>query len=248
MNNLKLELFLSRPSVGETMRISPNAHGIWGMLLSLVLCLPSPGQQSKSKARATGDGAQPTLAETETWIIQTFEEGKHFHPYFEDHASQHIGFPGIDKRDGTQCFMSSEVWNNDADDNLAAYWKHEIPMRFDQLIDLADIDPGSIKAGDVRHDPATATGAHSGPGNGVPPDWQDTSYVLVTITTTNSKDRILTRSYNNSTKNETTRSMEHEAGFSNPDGGIAVKPDYAPRFIKALRHAVELCGGRRSTF
>jgi hypothetical protein len=30
--------------------------------------------------------------------------------------------------------------------------------------------------------------------------------------------------------------------------GIAMKPEYAARFVKALRHAVELCGGKASVF
>ncbi len=29
---------------------------------------------------------------------------------------------------------------------------------------------------------------------------------------------------------------------------VTVQPDYAPRFVKALTHAVELCGGKSSTF
>jgi hypothetical protein len=70
----------------------------------------------------------------------------------------------------------------------------------------------------------------------------------VSIQTTNDKDSIVEKAHTPAGKGETIRSMEHEVGFPYPKGGIAVKPDYAPRFLKALRHAVELCGGKRSTF
>jgi hypothetical protein len=30
--------------------------------------------------------------------------------------------------------------------------------------------------------------------------------------------------------------------------GFIIDSDYAPRFVKALKHAIELCGGRRSAF
>jgi hypothetical protein len=219
---------------------------------TLILFSASPLMQAQQPS-SSRQQQNPSLADTETWIAQTFGEGKHYHPYFMDHAIQRIKFLNIGKSDGTQCYMWFEVENGDAESVNNAYWKtldsgkadYERLLRFDQDIYLADIDPRSIKASEVRRDPENATGPHTGLGDRPPPDWQDNSYILVSIKTTNDKASIVENSPNLGGKGKTYRSLEHEVGFN---GGIAVKPEYAPRFIKAMRHAVELCGGKPSTF
>jgi hypothetical protein len=222
---------------------------------TLILFSASPLTQTQ-QVPSSRQQQNPSLADTETWIAQSFGEGKHYHPYFIDHAIQRIKFLNIGKTDGTQCYMWFEVTNNDAESVDKEYWKtldngkadYESLVRFDQLIDLADIDPRSIKASEVRRDPENATGPHTSEFDRPSSDWQDNSYVLVNIQTTNDKDSIVENTRNLGGKGKTYRSMEHEVGFPDPNGGIAVKPDYAPQFMKALRRSVELCGGKPSTF
>jgi hypothetical protein len=40
----------------------------------------------------------------------------------------------------------------------------------------------------------------------------------------------------------------HELCGAANDNFVTVDPEYAPKFIKALTHAVELCGGKPSAF
>jgi hypothetical protein len=111
-------------------------------------------------------------------------------------------------------------------------------------VNLADIDPTSIKASAIIHDwdITTAKG----------PDQidKDHPYVWVHIRTANDADSVteFTPVPNDaaSASGRFKKTNFHEVGF--PPEGIAVEPEYAPRLISALRHAVELCGGKPSTF
>ena len=187
---------------------------------------------------------EPSLAETEKWITQTFGDGRHI--VFK--GFQEIDFALADiKRDNfddPRCYMQFSVIDQ-VDINHLLDPPAGNGLRFLQLIDLADIDPSSIKSGELIHDTDFMTSKDP---NLVPDSTgavKDHPYVFVTIKTTDNKNSIINYTYWTENGESTKyREMEHLVGFP----GIAVEPEYAPRFMKALRHAVELCGGKPSTF
>lgn len=193
------------------------------IMLVFPVCLLWAQQSEKSRQQQ-----EPSLAETEKWITQTFGDGRHI----VYKGFQAVDFDKPDKSDDTQCFMQFSVTD-----------QVDLHLRLLQLVDLADIDPASIKSSEPIHDTVDDSIFTV----------RDHPYVFVTINTTNNKDSIISYTYwKENGESLKHREMEHLVGFPNIGDaakvGIAVEPEYAPRFMKALRHAVELCGGKPSTF
>jgi hypothetical protein len=166
---------------------------------------------------------EPSLAETEKWIEQTFHDGR---------RQGHKALPEInfDSPNNDRCYMSVYFWEG---------WgsKREGKLRFYDYVNLADIDPTSIKASATIQDKATFDEPLLGE---TPP------YVWLQIRTANDADKVLDHLEPLTDEDKGQNTKTHFLGFF--DEGIPVGPDYAPRFISALRRAVELCGGRPSTF
>jgi hypothetical protein len=176
--------------------------------------------------------AQPSLKDTEKWIAQTFDD------HIVHKGREHIDF---DNAGNTQCSMyfyvteQFDILNPQIDEKI----------RFMQLVDLSDIDPATIKASELIHDTDITTVKDTNQIDYSTHTAKDHPYVFVRIKTTNDKDSITSSMYMTYLNGE-HHTMEREVGFDRE--GVAVEPEYAPRFIKALRHAVELCGGKPSAF
>jgi hypothetical protein len=172
---------------------------------------------------------KPSLNVTEKWITQTSGEWSHIvHKSF-----QSIDFDSSDK---TQCHMHFMVM-----EQVGAH------IRFLQLVNLADIDPTSIKVSEVIHDTDITTVKKPDQIDYSTYAVKDHPYVFVSIKTTDDKDSVIGDTY--LTENDERLpfpSTAHEIGF--PGEGIAVEKDYAPRVVSAFRHAVEFCKGKPSTF
>jgi hypothetical protein len=185
------------------------------------------GAATLKRQKATSSA--PSLADTQKWITQTYGDGSHI---------VHKGFQSIDfdSSDKTQCHMHFMVREQVGSD-----------IRFLQLVNLADIDPTSIKASEVIHDTDITTVKNPDQIDYSTNAVKDHPYVFVSIKTTDDKDSVIENTYLTENGRRTSlSSTAHEIGF--PQEGIAVEKDYAPRFVNALRHAVELCGGKRSAF
>jgi hypothetical protein len=120
-------------------------------------------------------------------------------------------------------------------------------VRVLQLINLVDIDPSSIKSGQLIQDADFITSKNRNLVDYSIRAVKDHPYVFVTIKTTDNRNSVVSYTYLNENGAPTKHSeMGHSVGFSNL--GVAVEPEYAPRFTEALRRAVELCGGKPSAF
>jgi hypothetical protein len=189
---------------------------------------------------------QPTLAETEKWIMQTFSTDsnsgrancKEFNP--AQPASEY----------GTSFYCEYESYVLDlkgCDATLTILYSHrtQADITSDQKeekntsvlsFNLRDIDPSSI----LSKEPTGSFG---------PLKKKTYHYniaaVEVDFSTTDGADSM-----------EVT--FPHAPGPATPvkkhkccdyfGSGIDLKPEYALRFVKAFRHAVELCGGKPSAF
>jgi len=228
---------------GETMEKAIRRAVIAGTLALLSAEHSTLAQLAKNSRQQQ----KPSLEETEQWIAQTFTDGKHYGPNFANYAIQVIHFDNSSKSDETQCYMYFSVFNGDMNSVLDSYWRREENVRFMQLVDLAEIDPTSIRAIELNHDSDSTTTKNSISAENSLSVAKDEPYVFLSIKTANEKDSIIQHTYlKEDGKSKTSQSMEHVVGFF--PNGIAVKAEYAPRFIKALRHAVELCGGKPSIY
>ena len=103
---------------------------------------------------------------------------------------------------------------------------------------LSDIDPTTIKAG----------APHGQWGDLNKKTYHDNppSYVDVSFGTTNEVNTIAVEHPSDNSPDYKPEMLHDCCGLLQP--GLAVQPDCAPRFVKAFRNAVELCGGNPSTF
>lgn len=197
----------------------------------LLLATASMAVHAQNRERQSG----PSLAETEHWIENTFNGdnvGYLQMPSSDDwiHESYSAVFEGC-----TLGLESSKIHHYTANGI-----QHEQQSSVIYYVDLKDIDPASIK---VYFYHAMLM-----------------RLAFVGLLTTNDEDKITTIKFPNGIEDLVRPSaFPHERHFA-PEltsvgnsipfdrEGIAMAPKYAPRFIKAMRHATELCGGRRSTF
>jgi hypothetical protein len=209
------------------------------------------GQDTINAEQASGKpttASNPSLTETERWINNTFRDnsgesgcsefdvitrnehhGPDFDCTYQKYSWEFDGctaklftFNSHRKQTRDQTTGQLEIDNGDdkKDDSL---------MEFQ----LRDIDPKSIRAEEPRRQTFRDI------------EWQE---VDVCMTTTNSEDKVLLWYVDApSFKDGHQPYKVHDAcGFLNHF--VTVKPEYAPRFVNALKHAVELCGGKPSAF
>jgi hypothetical protein len=197
------------------------------LLICAIAGVSSVGLGQSTQSGDTGKNSAPSLAGTEKWIEQTFGEGSHI---------VHKGFQGIgfdDSQGGDPCYVTFTVTEQ----------LDPTKVRFYEFVSLADIDPTSIKVGDLIHDTDITTVKNPDLVNYSTYEVKDHPYVFVTVRTTDDNNKVTSHTKING---EDLSVKEHELGYSQE--GIAVNPEYAQRFINALRHAVDLCGGKASTF
>lgn len=197
----------------------------------LLLATTSMAVYGQSGKRQSG----PSLIETEHWIENTFNNDNvgYFQNFSVDNTldqSYSITFEGC-----TLGFEASEVQRYTSDGT-----HHERQSSVVYFANLKDIDPSTIKV--YFYDVIKVRRAFVG------------------LMTTNNENKITTFMFPNDIKHLVSPSVfRHEKhstselvfrGDSIPSdkSGIVMAPDYAPRFINAMRHAVQLCGGKRSIF
>ena len=107
-------------------------------------------------------------------------------------------------------------------DTVAHEWKYN----WNLLFNLHDVNPSSIKSAPQV-------------------DSSIESALTVDFRTTDDKNVMVLRHYQDK---GAERRPVHALSDADTFAGFVMKPDYAPRFIKAFRTAVESCGGRTSAF
>jgi len=204
------------------------------------------------KAQQPEDSQQretPSLIDTESWIKLTFTEetagrsdcqeydpekpGVNYGPYAScTYSAYKISFEA--------CKVTLEVHQSTGGTGVNGQKPDEYNFKRDSVVsfNLGDIDPTTIKLGTPR---GTYGDLKKKTHFDNPP-----SMVEVHFATSNNLDRIqVLYPYSSYLKD---RPEKAHACCGMGEWGIAVKPDYAPRFVKALDHAVQLCGGKPSTF
>ncbi len=204
-----------------------------------------PAAKSTSARQKTETGT-PSLADTQKWIKNTFKEntgnasceefdsskpesetGEEFNcsyqRYLFDFDACRVTFFTLHSHRNHTLNRDTREWVfNDGEDE-----KENSVVHFN----LADIDPKSILASEPRG----AFGAlkkKTSHDNSLP-------FVDICLETTDSANTITIRYSGAPFK------IHKLCGL---DNFVTAKPEYAPRFVKALSHAVELCGGKSSTF
>jgi hypothetical protein len=190
----------------------------------------------------------PSLQATEDWISQTFNSGDNtgrsdcaeFEPGLSDHYGSHIRCSKTDYRiqmDSCRVTFFLTTYTTRSPGSDGQFLQIESRKKSVVSFDLHDIDPASIKAGETQWLFGNS-GEKKFHGN-------FPAYSLVSIDTADEKDRIST--VFPTANGQSGPYMTHSyCSLTMP--GIAVRPEYAPRFVKAMRHAAELCGGRSSPF
>ncbi|MGB6782194.1 MAG: hypothetical protein WCF17_17740 [Terracidiphilus sp.] len=198
---------------------------------------------------------RPSLGDTEAWIAQTFTDENTGRSDCNEFNYDGLGNVSEDPGPYMDCFSTS--YDNLTIDQCGVTFEihklhsvvdkngmhHEVMDTLGETVtfDLGDIDPTSILGGSP----------YGRFGNSGKKTYHDNppSYVDISVRTTNDSNRIsveygLPRQ---PISKRHTPEMRHTCcGLI--ENGITVAPGYAPRFIKALRNAVELCGGKSSTF
>lgn len=198
---------------------------------------------------------RPSLDDTEKWIVQTFTSENTGASACEEYSDDTMGDVSVGYGPYMECYNTS--YNNLSIDQCRVMFEihklhsalgkngmhREVVDTMGKVVtfDLGDIDPTSILAG-------SPYGQFGNPGKKTYHD-NPALYLDISIRTTNDFNRI-------AIENGLPRqpiSERHKPEMLHTccglvENGITVSPEYAPRFIKAMRHAVELCGGKPSTF
>ena len=165
--------------------------------------------------------AEPSVAETASWVQQTFSNGSHD----VNNAVEDVEF--IRDHSFRYCWLIFTVSE-----------KMTGQPRFFEVVDLADIDPNSLRTSGPIHDTDLLNGKNHpermNPNIGIA---LDHPYVWVTMRTANGSNRVT--SYATNRMSPSAGKHQHYVGFSE---GIALEPEYAPSFVRALHQAVESCG------
>jgi len=195
------------------------------ILAILLACLLETGcsRLHENESQVAQTKTSPSLAETEKWITQTFKNdatAQHFVSGLEDSAFK------VYRLDFDKCKATLDIEQQGFSSRAGFNGDHET-----YSFNLADIDPLSIKFVVIE----------------MPEHYAD-----VTLRTTDDTDSVELNvvSYGEqANRPEKPRSVHKIGSEGVPSlGGIPVAEDYAPRFVNALRHAVELCGGKPSAF
>ncbi len=222
----------------------------------LFIILASAG--SIIHAQQAGNSKQtprPSLEDTEAWIAQTFTNENTGASRCQEYSDDGLGDVSVGYGPYMDCFNTSYK-NFTIDQCRATFEIHTVRSALGKngmhsevldtlggtvTFDLGDIDPTSILVGSQYGqfgDPSKKTYHHN-----------LALYVDISIRTTNDFNRISVE-YGLPRQPISDRhkpEMLHTCcGLL--ENGITVAPEYAPRFVKAFHNAVELCGGKPSTF
>jgi len=184
------------------------------------------------------------MAETKSWLENTLSIPQNSMTLL-GHDKTVLGIRFV-ANNGTSCFV--DLFTNIASLPTAGGAYPDFPTsRLNELFNLQDIDLNSIKAK-----------------QGVIEPWPvpkvDEIYSYVTFNTTNNVDDISRVLQDLSDRKEGDARLYNDSGLlpsatspsANPSKESEVRltmhSSYAPRFVTALRHAVELCGGKPSAF
>lgn len=196
-----------------------------------------------------GANNKPSLADTEGWIKNTLAENTGQSICHEFDSSKQSGADY-----GPEFFCRSKSFELDFDGCKVTFYTfyshrgvnlHEKPEsnngddKADASIaefNLRDIDPKTIQATDPY-------GTFGPLGNKT--FHANSAQVDISLATTNSEET-MTITHPNSPLSNKQFKLHALSGYV--DNFVTVQPDYAPRFVKALTHAVELCGGKTSAF
>jgi hypothetical protein len=244
MSDLFPKMRLNEMRQEKTMRRSIHCAMIPGIVVLICAGCFAQGQQAGDPQQAQ----KPSLEDTETWIKQTFTDenagssdceesdpdilGLNYGPYTSCRYSKYeqIRF--------AQCKVSFEIHHSTGGLGKGGFWHGAPDFKNDAIVSfsLRDIDPTTIKTSGLRGlygDLKKKTFYKNEPWN-----------VEVHFGTTNEDNKIEVEYPHGSTSG--TPSKVHDC--CEFGGGVTVRPEYAPRFVNALHNAVELCGGKPSTF
>ena len=195
----------------EIFRRKIRAAILFGIAIPISASCLLKAQQSPSQSQT------PSLAETKKWVEQTFRDGSHI----VNKSFESIDF---DAPDNAPCYMTFIVREQIG-----------LDIRFWDFVNLADIDPDSIKASSLIHDTDITTVKDPDQVNYQSWAVKDHPYVYVSMRTANDKESVKAELRLSADSNGTatssrqpTKSQLHEAGF--PLEGIAVEPDYAQTY------------------
>jgi hypothetical protein len=187
-----------------------------------------------------------SLAETEEWINQTFatdlNTGRAACNEFDpDKAGSEYG-PGFYclyekySLDLKGCRVVLTISHSHRTHTLGLTDQEDAKETTVISFNLHDIDPSTVRSGEP-------TGSFGPLGGKTFHD--NIPSVSVSFSTTNDAD-LMTLVYPHG-HDPATQYKEHKCCDSS-GSGIDMKPEYAPRFVRAFRHTVELCGGKTSAF
>jgi len=184
----------------------------------------------------------PSLADTEKWILNTFTDhsgevtcseyyssisgstyGAEFDCFIQHYS---LEFDGCKATLFTFHSHSGLIMDR-ATGQMASHDGKDPSQDYKVELNLGDIDPESIMAKDPR--------GTFGP-IGKKTYHENVPQVDLCISTTDNANTML----------QSSRFKLHE--LCNFPQFVTVEPDYAPRLLNALKHAVELCGGKPSAF
>jgi hypothetical protein len=232
--------------------------------LVMVMSVTTVGQNTRTTEKAAGDSAlgqqkaaisAPSLADTEQWIKNTLAENSGNSLCHEFDSSKQ---PGSEY--GADYSCRNQHYSLDFEGCKATFWTfnshrsgryvgtgHPI---FDEGEDsdekgdnsivkfnLGDIDPKTIRT-EETYGSFGSLGKKTFHAN--------IEQVNVCVATTDSAPT-MTIIFPFSLSGDQKLFKIHELCWPR-DNFVTVQPEYAPRFVKALTHAVELCGGKTSAF
>ncbi len=223
--------------------------------MALVMSVTAMGQNTRVGQKSEANSAlsqqksaagAPSLADTEKWITNTFSEnsramfcrefnssdgdseyGENFYCRYQKY---YLDFEGCKVIFRTEYSHLGYILTR----NPVSEGGDDKDQTTEVIFNLGDIDPQTIQAGEPhgtfgRLDRKTVHG--------------NDPHVDVCLTTTDNNDT-MTKIFPSSSKHESFK--EHTLCGS--ENFVTLHPEYAPRFIKAFSHAVELCGGKPSAF
>jgi hypothetical protein len=180
---------------------------------------------------AVGQGKQgPSLADTDTWLTQTlsFSNSQNSDAWMvEEELSSQDG--ANYEMIATGCKAEIGRWPT-----RNSYPPHYAIYRFEKYdFEFGALDPASVISKVLPN----------------PESWrhQEPTAALIVLRTKNDAETITEHSFwraKESTKDAPFEDTSHPRNHVQ----MYIGAEYAPRVVKALRHAIELCGGTPSTF
>jgi S1-C subfamily serine protease len=190
--------------------------------------LPDEPESDEAEPATATQTTGPSLSETDEWLNNTFQDG------VQGGYLNCVDAEGerIDTRLLGTSRWPLRTWCDHTyfglgmkGCNATLITKHEGSFELRVVLDfnLKDIDPSSLRVNKSTMEPTAEI-------------WQ-----VMTLDTRN-HEKLVTKHYGD--REPYLSHWDFETGVE----GIYMRPEYAPRFIKAFQHAIELCGGKSSAF